>query len=307
MRYELSCAVDSHTYLDEGNHSFERLGKVYTFSAREDGRLNEIAISVNVVNTERFKMRFVPHGFLEEYDAELRDEIVVDFQYLESVLGFVGEVTRIRWDAPRARVITENDQEAKDIVGASLRIERKWRITPNRLLRSDLEAIIDDRRTIQPVQLLQSFFREGKNQLYQFRFINAFYNLFFVIEGLYGRGKSGTKELKAAFRDQPEFRAVAIQSWSALVEQDEELARQALSEMGAEQDGTDDQLISRLIDWIVGTRGSTHHFYWRSSRRQGTPLNQHSYEPIACLAFLLAERAINQKVTFLHNSNRQGV
>jgi hypothetical protein len=305
MRYELSCSVDSQTYLDEGNHSFERCGKVYTFSTGEDGRLNAIAISAKVVNAERFKMTFIPHGFLEEYDGDLRDEIVADFQYLESLLGFAGEVTRIHWDAPERRVIPENDQEAMDIISASLRIERKWKITPNRLLKRDLEAIIDDRRIVQPVQLLQSFFREGKNELYQFRFINAFYNLFFVLEGLYGKGKSGTKELTTAFGSSPDFSPIAIAGWRALVEQDKELAGRALSEMGAQQDATDDQMISMLIDWIISTRGSTHHFYLRSSRKQGTPLNQHSYEPIARFTLLLAERAINREVTRLHAASRQ--
>jgi hypothetical protein len=283
---------------------FERCGKIYTFTAAEDGRLSEIAISVQVANTERFKMKFVPGGFLEEYDGEARDELVADFQYLESVLGFIGEVSRIRWDAPRRRVIPENEQEQKDIVGASLHIERKWRITPNRLLKADLEAVIDDRQVIAPVQLLQSFFREGKSELYQFRFVNAFYNLFFVLEGLYGKGKSGTKELTTAFWSYPEFRDVVITGWHALVEQDEELSKRVLAEISAEgHDATDDHLISKLVDWVINTRGATHHFYLRSRRKQGTPLNQRDYEPVACFTFLLSERAINREVARLHAAN----
>jgi hypothetical protein len=246
MRYELSCSVESQTYLIEGTHSFERCGKVYTFSAGEDRCLNAIAISAKVVNAERFRMSFIPSGFLEEYDGDLRDEIVADFQYLESILGFAGEVTRVHWDAPKARVIPERDQESKDIISGSLHVERKWKIVPNRLLKLDMEAIIDDRRIIQPVQLLQSFFRKGKNELYQFRFIDAFYNLFFVLEGLYGKGKAGTKELRTAFASQPDFTAIAIEGWRALVEQDEKLAERALSEMGAQPEQTDDQLISSL-------------------------------------------------------------
>jgi hypothetical protein len=191
VRYELSCVVDSHTYLAEGSHSFERRGSAYTFSAGADGRLNEIAISAKVVNAERFKMKFVPGGFLEEYDGDLRDEIVAEFQYLESVLGFAGEVARIHWDTPRGRVIPETEEEAKNITRASLRIERKWKITPNQLLKTDLEALIDDRQIVQPVQVLQSFFREGKNELYQFRFINAFHGLFFMLDWLVGKCSKG--------------------------------------------------------------------------------------------------------------------
>jgi hypothetical protein len=219
---------------------------------------------------------------------------------LSEVIRLSAELARLRWDAPKRRVIAESDEEAKDAAAVSFHLKRKWGIIPNRLLAKDLEAIVDDRQLIQPVQLLQSFFRESKNELYQFRFINAFYNFFFVLEGLFGKGKAGAKELRTAFWSHPAFKDLVISSWQALTEQDEELTERILSDVGAPSASAPDSIALVVVDFIIDTRGVTHHFYLQSSRKQGTPLNQGNYEPVACFVFLLAERAINREVDRLH-------
>ena len=54
---------------------------------------------------------------------------------------------------------------------------------------------------------IESFWREGENEMFAGRFINAFYNFYFVLEGLYGNRKWRNDDLEAEFNASAELKA----------------------------------------------------------------------------------------------------
>ena len=51
-----------------------------------------------------------------------------------------------------------------------------------------------------------SFWREGSNDFEEGHFINAFYNFYFVLEGMYADGKFKTDPVVAEFKKSAELR-----------------------------------------------------------------------------------------------------
>jgi hypothetical protein len=296
MKFELGCGAASKILL-AADVTFEQADRTYTFFRGTDGTLSRVSIAAKIEYPERFIRRFVPRGFLEQFDGELYDSLIRELQYLESVLAFTGELERIRWDAPTTNLIFESEAERAGVVSGSLYLEKKWRVVPIEFTEDKLQALIRDRHIIESATVLQGFFREGKNELYQYRFINAFHNFFFVLEGLYGNGKTGTDKLREEFWKSPTFSKVIGESWDFLCSDDESVAKQLLEELTAR--GREHNL-NDVVELLIDTRGSTHHFSVKSTREQGTPFRQSEYEAIACFAYILASNAINEEVNRLH-------
>jgi hypothetical protein len=53
-----------------------------------------------------------------------------------------------------------------------------------------LSELIDVKDRYSSMIVLIAFFREGKNDYIEQKFINAFFNFYFVLEGMFGNGKT---------------------------------------------------------------------------------------------------------------------
>jgi hypothetical protein len=296
MKLELCCDAASKILL-AAEVIFEEADRTYTFSPGTDGTLSKVSIAARIKHPDRFIRRFVPGGFLEQFDGELYDSLIRELQYLESVLAFTGELEHIRWDAPTTNLIYEADAERASVVSGSLRLEKKWRVVPIKFAADKLQALIRDRHIIETAMVVQGFFREGKNELHQYRFINAFYNFFFVLEGLYGNGKTGTDKLRDEFWRSAAFSKVVSECGDFLCSDDASVAKQLLEEL---TERGKEHTLNNVVDLLIDTRGSTHHFSVKSTKEQGTPFRQSEYEAIACFSYILASNAINEEVHRLH-------
>lgn len=66
-----------------------------------------------------------------------------------------------------------------------------------------------------------AFFREGVNDFKTFRYINSFFNFYFVLEGLYGNGKTKNKDVAREFADSIEFNNIIISEIERLKQEPE--------------------------------------------------------------------------------------
>src|SRR5580658_4696743 len=115
MKFELCCDVASKILLAT-DVIFEQADRTYRFSRGTDGTLSKVSITARIEYPDRFIRRFVPGGFLDQFDGDLYDSMIQEFQYPESVLAFTGELERIRWDAPTTNLIYESDAERGSVV-----------------------------------------------------------------------------------------------------------------------------------------------------------------------------------------------
>jgi hypothetical protein len=143
--------------------------------------------------------------------------------------------------------------------------------------------------------IVQSFWREGRNDVRAGKFINGFFNYYFVLEGLYGDGKTKNYAIEAKFKGSAELRSFI-----------EQYLRDGHPENHIEQVGamllkgnpnmdlkfeaiTNPDL---FIELLVATRGELHHFSNNPSRPEGSPLSHDQYEGITTFAQYLAHKAL---------------
>jgi hypothetical protein len=145
----------------------------------------------------------------------------------------------------------------------------------------------------------KSFFREGINDCQSFRYINAFYNFYFIIEDLYGNGKNKNAAVMHELETSEDFKSFV--QWML---EDIRAHRKHykninihLKEMHENYD------VEGIIHLLVHMRGRLHHFSGKSSLLQGNPFNQNTFQTIAYLAMGLAVKSILQKILKIKQAN----
>jgi hypothetical protein len=99
-------------------------------------------------------------------------------------------LSRVRWDTTVSTLIAENDDERERIQFNDIQISQRPSdpITP--LSKGEFNAILAEAKHCSELTTLLAFYREGQNDMMRLRYITAFFNFYFVIEGLYAAGKS---------------------------------------------------------------------------------------------------------------------
>ena len=139
----------------------------------------------------------------------------------------------------------------------------------------------------QTLTVIESFWREGQNDWLAGKFINGFFNFYFVLEGLYGNRNTQTRLVQKAFKISPELIA-NIDAFLAEDHPDEALTQLIkMFEVGNRLPTPEE-----VIDMLVSTRGKLHHFQNNPNRPQGSPLTHDDYHGICYLALCLAHKAL---------------
>jgi hypothetical protein len=146
-----------------------------------------------------------------------------------------------------------------------------------------------------------SFWREGSNEFEEGHFINAFYNYYFVLEGLYAKGKFKTDAVLAEFRKNPEFR----ESLEMFLKDG-----QPLNQIAQVTDMLTRRTFSRDVDGIlkliVHTRGDLHHFADNPNKTQPSPFDQHRFEGLSSIMRFVSRRALMSSMMHINNSSPPG-
>ena len=279
--------------------------KEYTLIPDEKGELKAIRILIGVEDSSEVFAEFSSGGkgvqaTLTINTGRVHDELIAEFQELESLLSFSteGALRRVIWNKPKQEFIPETDEESTRVQVTRFELESDYPRNWVNLNQSQFEQLIDTKMKYSSLIVLKSFYREGLIEYEEFRYVNAFHNFYYVLEDLYGGGKTRTKaiikELKAAIK----FREIV--QWAlneTLTAPKHFSALQAL--LDAENLHRD---IDGLIELLVCTRNKTHHYTSKGGNRYPTPFRHKDYHCMAWITLGMAVLAIMYRIVDINKS-----
>ena len=120
------------------------------------------------------------------FDPILYEQIRKDLQNLESSIALMFPLRRIHWESPTLNIIFENPTEENPPNWSPLADFK-----PGRSKRQLVQPLDEDFQSFAllstrhgRIAAVLSFWREGSNDFEEGHFINAFYNFYFVLEGI---------------------------------------------------------------------------------------------------------------------------
>lgn len=208
-------------------------------------------------------------------------------------------VEYVDWNCPKWEWIAENPEEEAGLTVSTWDVHRGGLPAPIPVDPSILAKTILNRPTMGYLDIPLSFFREGRTGFGQGRYINAFFNFYFFIEGLYAGGRSSEAEVMRKYLSSTQLTnsaALTLQRFESMT--DPIGGRHALNlqvfldELGFEWDA------EGLLRLTVRMRNRLHHYSHKAKGvRMGHPLNQSEYESLAALAMGLCVECITPLIT----------
>jgi len=135
------------------------------------------------------------------------------------------------------------------------------------------------------------FERDGMNEFHSLRYIQAYYNFYFVLEDLYGEGKTQNKDVEQKFKSNQVLRSIIQDVLDNVIKRNVNHLQNIQNFLREENKSFD---IDGIIELIVRVRGNLHHYSGKSTKRKGTPLNQGDFESMAYLLMGISVKSINQ-------------
>lgn len=305
MKFSLECKVESKIGL-ANKIEIERGDRKYIFCPDNNGTLTRIKIVSGVRKSEKFYSEIeyrpnerVKHHMVVNRDKELYESMIRDFQELESILAFDGNLTRIMWDEPKDEVICENQEEREKVRVFSTHSRKEYPDPIKKVNEDVLRNMISTKEKYVSLAIPKAFWREGNNDFKSFRYINAFFNFYFILEGLYGNRKTKNYAVEREFKKSKEFNEFVEWMIDHLRKAPRHLKK--VNEMLKYRSKNLD--VDGIIHLVVATRGDLHHFADDPNKTRGTPFNHKEFESIAWVALGLAIRAILQKMIEINLSS----
>ncbi|MGV3707408.1 MAG: hypothetical protein ACO1Q7_01110 [Gemmatimonas sp.] len=210
------------------------------------------------------------------------ETLVATLQYIESLGSFWLGIHRIYWNECSIEWRPESPEEKQKLSVFSHRRSLSYprdlkEMTPRRLA-----EIMRPRVHLEYLVVPLSFFREGDNDFLHGRDINAFFNFYFFLEGLYGGGKSKNDAVRAEFLKSSQMRSATQRFLDRLNDADMAGNRAELDPFPRLKNC--DYSVEGLIKLLVSIRGTLHHFSASSTQMKGHPLNQDEFRVVAFLA-----------------------
>jgi hypothetical protein len=300
VRYCVCAKVEGDIFLTAPG-SIKRGDYIFEFRLTPDSRLSEIAVSI-VVPEEKLssmatsfeqgegeiKLKINIGG-----DRELFDRLISELQLLESDLSFatLGTLRKICWDNPSSiEFIPETERDTEIPTLASFAFHKAY--PPARAILSieTIKGMIGETSQSSQLRFAKAFWREGLEYHDQFKYIQAFYSFFFVIEDFFARGKTGESEVIKQFSRSPEFQDLLQKGFTSILE--EKRHKQKLLRLFEDEELEPN--LDSLPKFLFRVRGKLHHYYSESSKFQGTPFNQADFESLSLLVMYIATETIRR-------------
>jgi hypothetical protein len=272
----------------------------FEFLTDEAGQLNEVVVSVQIPadKVERFASSIGP-GRGESVatytiggDQETHEQLVAELRKIESNLGFrlAGALRRIRCDRVKREYVAESPEEEKLVAVTAFSVEFKYPSVDARLGHLDLVRAISSH--CDGLLVPQAFWLEGINYFRDFRYVQAFYSFYFIIEDFFGEGKTGEGPVLREFAKSKKFSEIYNRQLTAIFK--EPRHRKKLEEL-LKQDGCEPDAAG-LQKLLFRVRGNLHHYSPKRSKAKATPINQKDFESIALLTMCIAADAIQERI-----------
>lgn len=296
MIYWIEAAIEGQLIV--GTSFCFRVGAImFLATADDEGLLTKLAAGERV-DAQTFATRVelsdsrTPTRLVIGGDRVVSKRLVSALQDFESHVSFMtGQaLNRVRWDASTEIWQPESFEEERlvQVNNVALRKEENNRL--GRVAPDVLAGMAARAQALNQLTVLKALLREGSNEFQERRYIQAFYDFYFVIEGRYANGKSSEVEVLKSYRGSGELMGIArktFELYRGLIVPSDRLARL----LAAERCSIDAEGLLRLT---VRLRGRLHHFNPRSGRPQPTPFEQDAFREIALIMRTMAMWAIGQ-------------
>ena len=304
MKVLAECEVNSNAVID-APVTVTRGIRSYTFLPSDRGSIAKIQIVAPVDRPERFRSEMVatpggPTNWLMTLntDKDLLDALERDFQELEGHMALFLGITRIRWSEMKWELVFDSPEERAATQVFGFQEKRRHREPAVKIDKAGLEKLVSNVGEYPTLVAPLAFLREGSSDLASFRFINAFFNFYFVLEGLFGQGQTKNDAVERAFRDSPTLRKAVTDALSQLRSGRATVLARLQEEC---------RLLKRSLDvdvalhLLVAMRGRLHHFANNPRRLEGTPLTHDDFEHVTELARGAAIFGLMYRVVELNN------
>lgn len=278
----MKCKVDSTTEIGKEPIQISVDGTEFTLVPSDDGLLKELSVIVGLDNDNGFISNISPaRAITIDYDKQISDKLIDMIQYIDAWLSFRFGVIKIDWEERETFFVAESEEEQRKIDVMSFSLRRRYPEQPRiRLTAGAFKEIIQRKSKDELLKIVMLFHREGIRDFHSLRYIQAFYNFYFILEDLYGEGKMQNRDIEQKFKANQMLRTViqnvldtAIKPYAHHLQTIQNFLRE--ENMIFDIDG--------IIELIVRVRGQLHHYSRKSTKRKGTPLNQMDFESMAFL------------------------
>lgn len=302
MKFGVSCDVEGRTYLENGA-TIQLEGMRYTFYVQDikEPLIIKVRIISDVDDPSKYSFhrsetaKDGTYTVTQNFEEHIQKRLIQQLQTLESLLGVVGNIKRIYWNKATFEYYPETEEEFKriNVMPAFFFMHEIPMNDPAHIPNADLKAYLEHIDTFEGLAVPMSFYREAKIEYGSGRYINCFFNSYFIIEGLFGNGKWRKEAIIAEFTKSQVFSGFVQQ----LLNEAEKITDPAEGWTKAQIEEelnkrSQPYTVEGLVKLIVETRGRLHHFSFGSTQQQGTPFNHLEYKRIALMGFTLAGNAI---------------
>jgi hypothetical protein len=290
MKFGIKCKVDSTTEIGKEPVQVTVDGMDFILVPSEDGLLSELTVIVRIDNPDGFIACIGPSGeFAVDYDKQIYDKLVDMVQYIEGSLSFV-EVKKIYWEEPELVYIPESEEDKKKINTTDISVHRQYPEPPRKKLSAgSFKEIVQQKSKDESFTIVKLFHREGVKEFHVSRYIQAYYNFYFVLEDLYAQGKTNNNQIREKLQSNQTFRAIMQDVLDTAIKPHQN-HHQNIQNFLREEGLTFD--IDGFIGLIVQVRGNLHHYSGKSTKKKGTPLNQRDFVSMAYLLMGLSVKSI---------------
>lgn len=302
MKFGIFCEVDGKTHLENGaTIQHGRMTYIFYVTDLLERRLKQIRIISEVDDPEKYfyhRSPTMPDGSFtinKGHEEHIYRSLVEEMQRLESVLALAGNIKRVFWERATFEYYPETTEEHAriNILPAFFFIHEMPVDEPVLVSSAALVALVQHTAIFKPLVVPMSFFRETKSEYAIGRYINSFFNSYFIIEGLFGNGKWRKEAIVKELTNSQVFSSF-VQGFLDKVARNSDRA-EGMTKDQLESDLKSANLpysVDGLVKLIVETRGKLHHFSINSTQAQGTPFNHLDYKQIALIGLVLAGNAL---------------
>jgi hypothetical protein len=312
MKFVLKCDAESNTILPRPLE-IKTPFRLFLIDLNDEGVVNGIKVTADVPDPSRFQWGLepvpephdpsaAPYVVHAIYDPDLYSSMVSDIQCLEATLGLMFGLRKVHWEHPTISVIFEAEAECRPGWEGLASVKAgRGPVAPVKPEPQAFAAVATLSFNYRSIVVAQSFWRQGESDLDEGKFINAFFNYYFVLEGLYGNGKTKNHQVLEEFKKSGELRESIERHLS------EKQPMQFIHQVKAMLDGRKKRPDhDGFLSLLVWTRGDLHHFVNNPNRAAGSPLTHDDYEGIAMLARYLSRRSLMLQMEKLNRQANPG-
>jgi hypothetical protein len=292
MKFVVKARVMSSMILPQP-YQVGHAGLEFVLAPNDKGIWSDIQIRKKLEDFQKFLPKFdqtkTPIELNINFPEEMVEEVQSWLQYLESILALFFRISRIEWQSPTFEWMPENEEERSLLTVYTFSREQKYEMPPTPFNQNFINVALLHRQRLDYLTIPLAFFREGMNSYDDLRYIRAYWYFYFFLEGLFGNGKSGTKEIIKEFL-QSEILKEAVDTMVTSLRNDtsQRHLRNIEGFLGEFDNSKKDLSAENIVSLLVQLRGALHHFSIKSTRRTGHPFNEEEFESPAYLTMCIS-------------------